>query len=56
MPNRLNKLEKVYWREQAKKLAEKFTRDEIFDMYKNAKLMEDAEEVFMCREALKLVG
>ena len=52
----MTKLDKVYWTEQAKKLAEKFTRDEVWLMYKNAKLMEDKEEVYMCRKALEILG
>lgn len=52
----MNKLERIYWTEQAKKLAKTKTRAEIMDIYKNAKLMDDKEEVYMCRQALKLVG
>ena len=50
----MTKLDRIYWTEQAKKMAETKSRDEIWAIYKNAKLMDDKEEVFMCRKALEI--
>lgn len=40
----------------AKECSDKFTYDELWDRYKNAKLMDDKEEVSIFRKALKLKG
>ena len=43
-------------KQEAQKMADKFTHDELWDRYKSAKLMDDKEEVRIFRKALDIKG